>query len=158
MVNPYRVSIDSVSLTPISSIVPPRSLVINSDLQEEMDRRSKTRLDVQLTCYVTAGRIEATPLRVFTENVSRSGILMRWAAGAPLPEVAKNLTVDVQLPENSDFGPRVMRCRAVVVRVINNTRQQPSVAFEIRNMRFIKPRARKTQDLASMPVATTRIS
>ena len=95
---------------------------------------------------------------MLTENVSRNGILMRWVASVPLPEVSRTLTLDIQLPENSDFGPRIMRCRATVVRVCSYPRHQPSVAFQIRNMRFVKPRTRKTTDLAAMPVATERIS
>ena len=145
-------------MPPIFGIVPTCPSVINSDLQQEMDRRSKTRVDVQLTCLVTADHIEATPLRVITENVSRTGILMRWAADLPLPEVSKTMTVDVQLPENSDFGPRVMRCRATVVRITPMAGDQPAVAFEVTSMRFIKPRTRRARDLAAMPVASNRIS
>jgi c-di-GMP-binding flagellar brake protein YcgR len=123
-----------------------------------MDRRLKTRVDVQLTCFVTADRIEATPVRVLTENLSRTGILMRWDASTPLPEVSRSMTLDVQLPENSDFGPRIMRCRATVVRIITRRGgDQPAVAFEVQNMRFIKSRARRGRDLANMPLASSRI-
>jgi c-di-GMP-binding flagellar brake protein YcgR len=144
-------------MPPNFGIVPQSPSVINSGLQQEMDRRSKTRVDMQLTCLVAADRLEATPVRVFTENVSRTGILMRWAANSPLPEVSKTMTLDVQLPENSEFGPRVMRCRATVVRITRRSGDQPAVAFEVQNMRFIKPRSRKARDLASMPLATNRV-
>lgn len=119
-----------------------------------MDRRQKDRVDVQLTCFVSADRIEATPLRVLTENVSRTGILMRWTAGAPLPKLAKTMTLDVALPENSEFGPRVMRCRGRVVRITPVDGEDPAVAFEVDTMRFVKVRARKTSDLAGMAVGT----
>ena len=120
---------DSIFVPPIFGIVPTCPSVINSDLQQEMDRRSKTRVDVQLTCLVTADRIEATPLRVITENVSRTGILMRWAADLPLPEVSKTMTVDVQLPENSDFGPRVMQVIVEIVREACGGRSDHFEAF-----------------------------
>ena len=44
-------------------------------------------------------------------------MLMRWMEGHPLPEVGSKLILEVLLPENSEFGSRVMRCRATVVRV-----------------------------------------
>ncbi len=119
-----------------------------------MDRRQKDRVDVQLTCFVSADRIEATPLRVLTENVSRTGILMRWTGGVALPELAKTMTLDVSLPENSDFGPRVMRCRGRVVRITPVKGDEHAVAFEVDTMRFVKTRTRKNSDLASMTVAT----
>lgn len=129
-----------------------------------MDRRTKARIAVQLTCSVDAGKAEATPLHALTENVSRSGMLMRWGAGSPLPRVEKKLTLDVLLPENSEFGPRVMRCRAQVIRVMETTRGDHEVALRVLSMRFIKPgdqergkRPRKARDLASMPVATNRL-
>jgi c-di-GMP-binding flagellar brake protein YcgR len=82
-----------------------------------MDRRIKSRIDVQLTCHVGAGKVKAEPVRAFTENVSRTGMLMRWAEGVPLPNIDGKLVLDLQLPENSEFGPRVMRCRTQVLRV-----------------------------------------
>jgi hypothetical protein len=85
------------------------------------------------------------------------------------------LTLDVLLPENSEFGPRVMRCRTEVARVIQRAEGEHEVALRVLTMRFIKPGAkiarasglgisttnklsRKLRDLASMPVATERIS
>ena len=140
-----------------------------------MERRTKSRIDVQLTCCVAAGKAQATPVRTLTENVSRTGMLMRWSGASPLPEVDGKLTLDVILPENSEFGPRVMRCRTEVARVIQRAEGEHEVALRVLTMRFIKPgtkigRAsgssvsstakspRKVRDLASMPVATERIS
>lgn len=132
-----------------------------------MDRRAKSRIDVHLTCCVEAGQAQATPVRTFTENVSRSGMLMRWAVDSPLPKVDGKLTLDVLLPENSEFGPRVMRCRTEVKRVIERETGNHEVALKVLSMRFIEPgasdgrsgkkRNRKTRDLASMPVATNRL-
>jgi c-di-GMP-binding flagellar brake protein YcgR len=141
-----------------------------------MERRTKSRIDVQLTCCVDAGKAEATPVRALTENVSRTGMLMRWSGKSPLPKVDGKLTLDVLLPENSEFGPRVMRCRTEVARVIQRAEGEHEVALRVLTMRFIKPGARtkiarpsgrglatakssrKVRDLASMPVATERIS
>lgn len=140
-----------------------------------MERRTKSRIDVQLTCCV-AGKAEATPVRALTENVSRTGMLMLWSGTSPLPKVDGKLTLDVILPENSEFGPRVMRCRTEVARVIQRTEGEHEVALRVLTMRFIKPGirtnaerassrrpptakpSRKQRDLASMPLATERIS
>jgi c-di-GMP-binding flagellar brake protein YcgR len=153
-----------------------------------MERRSKDRLDVQLTCYVGAGKVQATPVRALTENVSRTGMLMRWMRGVPLPAVEGKLTLDLELPENSDFGPRVMRCSTQVVRVTPCDGDTHSVALRVLAMRFLptargklrgklttaavtarreSPRDRQREttrdlapkhDLASMPVAANRVN
>jgi c-di-GMP-binding flagellar brake protein YcgR len=120
-----------------------------------MDRRIESRLDLQLTCYVGTEKVQAEPLHALTENISRSGLLMRWMEGAPLPEIDKKLLLDVRLPENSEFGPRVMRCRSQVVRISKFDGASHAVALKILSIRFVKPRqAAKGRDLASMPVVT----
>jgi c-di-GMP-binding flagellar brake protein YcgR len=124
-----------------------------------MDRRTKSRIDVQLTCYVGAGKVWAEPIRALTENVSRTGMLMRWVEGIPLPKVDSKLVLDLQLPENSEFGPRVMRCRTQVLRVTSGKGNSQEVALRVLGMRFIKGiREIKPSDLAVMPVAAGRVS
>src|ERR1043166_9546918 len=105
-----------------------------------MERRTKSRMDVRLTCYVSAGKIEAAPMRSFTENVSRHGILMHWGKGVPLPKIEGKLGLDLMLPENSEFGARVMRCRAEVIRV-TSAAEGHEVALRIRSVRFMKGRS-----------------
>jgi c-di-GMP-binding flagellar brake protein YcgR len=124
-----------------------------------MDRRTKSRIDVQLTCYVGAGKVKAAPVRALTENVSRTGMLMRWMEGIPLPNIDRKLVLDLQLPENSEFGPRVMRCRAQVLRVTPGSGNSHDVALRVLSMRFIKgKREIRPSDLAAMPVAAGRVS
>jgi len=123
-----------------------------------MDRRGKERLDVQLTCFVGAGKVQAAPIRALTENVSRTGMLMRWVKGVPLPPVSQKLTIDVDLPENSEFGGRVMRCQTRVVRIDPCPKDTHTVALEVTGMRFInKKEGKATPDLASMPVPANRV-
>jgi hypothetical protein len=158
-VNADRVTIDSVLVAPIFGIVADRTPGINSDYRLEMDRRTKSRLDVQLTCYVAAGKLQAAPVRAFTENVSRTGMLMRWMDAHPLPKVGNKLTLEVQLPENSEFGPRVMCCRATVVRVEKGLPKGDEIGLKIHSMRFVKAKAAPNAvDLASMPMSTDRVS
>jgi c-di-GMP-binding flagellar brake protein YcgR len=124
-----------------------------------MDRRTKSRIDVQLTCYVGAGKIQAEPVRAFTENVSRTGMLMRWMEGIPLPNIHGKLILDLQLPENSEFGPRVMRCRTQVLRVTSGEGNSHEVALRVLSMHFTKSKREiKPSDLAVMPVAAGRVS
>lgn len=124
-----------------------------------MDRRTKSRIDVQLTCYVDAGRIKGEPMRTLTENVSRTGMLMRWMDGVPLPKIDKKLVLDLELPENSEFGPRVMRCRTQVLRVVDAPHNGYEVALRVLSMRFMKSKREiRPSDLLSMPVAASRVS
>jgi c-di-GMP-binding flagellar brake protein YcgR len=125
-----------------------------------MDRRTKSRIDVQLTCYVGAGRVTGEPMHALTENVSRTGILMRWMDGVPLPKVDGKLVLDLKLPENSDVGPRVMRCRTEVRRVAPVAGNAHEVALRVLSMRFVKARRERfsESDLALMPVAADRVS
>jgi c-di-GMP-binding flagellar brake protein YcgR len=124
-----------------------------------MDRRTKSRIDVQLTCYVGAGKVQAEPMRALTENVSRTGMLMRWMEGIPLPNIDRKLVLDLQLPENSEFGPRVMRCRTQVIRVTPVAGNSHDVALRVLSMRFIKSKREiRPIDLAAMPVAASRVS
>jgi len=128
-----------------------------------MDRRTRDRVEVQLKCCVDAGKITAVSARALTENVSRTGILIRWKAEAPLPVVDSKLILDVELPENSEFGPRVMRCRVSVVRVLPETGRHPGVALKIHSLRFAKTRPIVETapwcpyDLQSMPVPSGRV-
>ncbi len=124
-----------------------------------MDRRGKSRIDVQLTCYVGAGKIKGEPMRTLTKNVSRTGMLMRWMEDVPLPKLDRKLVLDLELPENSEFGPRLMRCRTQVTRVVPNEDRPHEVALRVLSMRFVKTRRPITQrDLLEMPVAATRVS
>lgn len=124
-----------------------------------MDRRSKSRIDLRLTCYVRAGRIKGEPLRTLTQNISRTGMLMRWVDDIPLPRVDRRLILDIELPENSDFGPRIMRCRTQVARVVPGTGNSHDVALRVLSMRFIKSRRQiKPADLLKMPIKAARVN
>lgn len=98
-------------------------------------------------------------MRTLTQNVSRTGMLMRWMEGVPLPKIDKKLVLDLELPENSEFGPRVMRCRAQVLRIHMNRGNTHEVALRVLSMRFMKTRRQiKPSDLLGMPVAANRVS
>jgi hypothetical protein len=113
-----------------------------------MNRRTKERLDLQLLCRIGARTVLSTPsgrqaAKVrgigLTENLSRSGLLMKWLDAVALPEIGAELTVDIDLPVDEAFGPRAMRCQATVVRIIRTGRTAPVVGMRIGNIRVITP-------------------
>jgi len=54
---------------------------------------------------------------MFTENISRDGMLLRWEpCGAPVPVVGDMLIVEVELPEQEGFERRCIRCQTTVAR------------------------------------------
>jgi c-di-GMP-binding flagellar brake protein YcgR len=123
-----------------------------------MDRRTKARLDLQLRCRIGDNKLLSAPLEVFTENMSRGGMLMRWMEPFPLPAVGCSLTVDVPLPANHGSEPRLMRCGATVVRIVRRKTAQPSVGLRIDHVRFVEPKAASGQyPLQTMPAANDRI-
>jgi hypothetical protein len=123
-----------------------------------MDRRTSIRHELQLTCRIASGRAQTSVARTLTENVSRTGILVRWLKGTPLPKVGGRLTLDVQLPRNPETDLRVMRCRTTVVRVIPGSGPEHEVALRVHNMRFVAAKEAKTiYDLAAIPVTNNLV-
>jgi hypothetical protein len=123
-----------------------------------MDRRISLRHNLQLICRIGSGRLLAVSNRVLTENVSRTGMLVRWLDGMPLPRVGGKLTLDVQLPKNPEIDPRVMRCRTTVVRVIPGSGRQHEVALRVHNMSFVAAKnPAATYDLAAIPIPNHRV-
>jgi len=118
-----------------------------------MDRRASFRHDLQLTCRIGSGQVLADSAIALTKNVSRTGILVRWLDGVPLPKVGGRLTLDVQLPKNLAMDPRVMRCRTTVVRVTSGSGRKQEVALRVHNMRFVAAtNPAVTCDLAAIPI------
>jgi len=56
---------------------------------------------------------------MFTENISRDGMLLRWedSASERIPSVGEMLIVEVELPEQEGFERRCIRCQTTVARV-----------------------------------------
>lgn len=153
------VTLDSVLVQPIFGIVSPLPERINSDITNEMDRRTKQRLDLQLVCRVGASKVLSAPASktkfLVTENFSRSGILLRWLPEIPLPAVGGKLTVDVDLPCAPGVAPRLMRCTGEVVRIERTKDSRTNVGIMIGKIRFVPAKAagRKTR-LEEMAPAT----
>lgn len=132
-----------------------------------MERRNKARHSLQLLCRADGGAVRSAAPEGITENMSRDGILMRWLDDVPLPEIGSPLVVELELPAESAFEPRVMHCRTTVVRITKGRDGQKSVGLRIEHLGF--RRAGKTAkgagsvhspapDLASMAPASNRVS
>jgi len=168
-------------MQPFFGIVWNGTISLNSNLNTAMDRRNKTRHSLQLICRAESGTVRSsmdpaaaagTPEGI-TENMSRDGILMRWLDVVPLPEIGSPLTVEVELPEDSEFGPRVMRCKTTVVRITRRQDGQRSVGLRIDHVRFNRARFNRATkartvaasaipdlalDLATMTPATDKVN
>lgn len=104
-----------------------------------MERRHHTRVNVELRCSLAAPRKKSRSFVGTTDNVSRSGVLVRWNPEVPaveLPRVGELLTVELELPANHAFGPKCMQCQATVVRVSTAENDAPRVALRVHQMKF----------------------
>jgi hypothetical protein len=101
---------------------------------------------------------ELTEVESLTENMSRDGMLMHWLDNVPLPELGAALIVEIDLPAGPQFGPRVMKCAATVVRITGRPGTKRSVGLRLDKVRFTKAGKRRLPDLATMPVATDKVN
>jgi hypothetical protein len=127
------------------------------------NRRTNERLELRLLCRLGSDKVLSalgTPGQSLgrTENLSRSGLLLHWLPAISLPELGSSLTVDIELPGDSAFGPRLMRCRTTVVRILRETPELPRVGLTIRNIRFVTPEPTHVFELASMAPASPRLN
>ena len=83
-----------------------------------MERRERDRVNVKLECRVNRPGKASLGASAVTENISRNGMLIRWAQrGSPAPNVGESIVIRLRRPRNLMYGQRWMRFRARVVRV-----------------------------------------
>jgi hypothetical protein len=103
--------------------------------------------------------VKTAPIRteemLLSENISRDGILLRWAPSAALPFIGDRLTVDIDLPEKPGHKPRAMRCTGRVAR-IDCGGSAPRIALSIAGIRFVS--ASPTRLLEALPPASPHIN
>src|SRR5580692_12627524 len=111
-------------------------------MNSKMDRRNRSRIDLKLSCRIDgAGRVSDNSGDT-TENISRHGLLLRWTRPTPVPKAGSALRVEVELPSDGVFAPRLIRCESTVVRVIPGTQGQSHIALKVNTMRFVEDPAR----------------
>ncbi len=87
-----------------------------------MNRRQSQRIDIKLRCHVSAPALWV-PGAMYTENISRGGILIAWlgeASPLPPPSIGQSVTVEVELPSSHGFGARCIHCEGTVARVFSS--------------------------------------
>ena len=75
---------------------------------------------------------------MYTENISRSGVLVAWrgeGSALPMPVIGQILTVEVELPANHGFGQKCIHCQGTVTR-ISQAPECPLVALRVNYMDF----------------------
>lgn len=107
-----------------------------------MDRRTTSRVDLRLACRIVNQGSVSENSGGTTENISRNGLLLRWTRPAPVPAAGSALRVELELPSEGVFAPRVIRCDSTVVRVIDGENGQSHVALKVNTMRFVEDAAR----------------
>jgi hypothetical protein len=122
-------------------------------MTSKTDRRSKSRIDLRLSCRVVGGCTASDNSGETTENISRNGLLLRWTRPTPAPKAGSALRVEVELPSDGLFAPRLIRCESVVVRVIDGQDGFSHVGLRVMAMRFVEGPARlRKGNLSAFPV------
>jgi hypothetical protein len=110
-----------------------------------MDRRTKTRVDLRLSCRIDRNSLVSDKSGETTENISRNGLLLRWTRNAPVPAAGSAMRVEVELPSDGAFAPRMIRCESTVVRVIKGTDGLSQIALKVHTMKFVEDAGRLWQ-------------
>ena len=103
-----------------------------------VNRRESPRVEIKLRCYVTSPGVWFRDA-MYVENISRTSLLLAWRSdtGAVLPPVeGQNITVDVELPANHNFGVKCIHCQGVVTSISFEDLDCPRVAVNLSLMDF----------------------
>ena len=95
---------------------------------------------------------------MYTENISRSGILIAWRmldGNQVLPSLGQIITVQIELPANHGFGQKCIHCQGLVIRVSHQDTDCPRVALRVNYMDFRSFHDRIRAYEAMQPVANT---
>ena len=117
-----------------------------------MDRRNKSRVDLRLSCRIDGNSLTSDNSGETTENISRNGLLLRWTRTTPAPEAGSPMRVEVELPSDGAFAPRLIRCESTVVRVIKGGDGLAQIALKVHTMRFVEDAGRLGQGDGAAPL------
>lgn len=101
------------------------------------NRRENPRIEIKLRCHVTSPAVCADEA-VYTENISRSGVLIGWRGvrASARPSVGQVVTVEIELPANHGFGQKCIHCQGTVIRVVQPETDGPLMALRVNYMDF----------------------
>ena len=120
------------------------------------NRRESPRIEIKLRCHITSPALCAQSA-AFTENISRSGVLIGWRGEDPtsaVPALGQTVTVEIELPAHHGFGQKCINCQGAVIRL---TRPEPAwmhLALRVNYMDFRSFHDRLCALEALEPVAT----
>jgi hypothetical protein len=94
---------------------------------------------------------------IYTENISRGGVLIGWCGepSLPLPSLGQIVTVEIELPANHGFGQKCIHCQGTVIRVAQPQQAGASLALRVNYMDFRSFHDRLRSFQALQPVVST---
>jgi hypothetical protein len=105
---------------------------------KNINRRESPRIDIKMRCHVTSPAIWVRSA-MYTENISRSGVLVAWAGEGvrvPVPAMGQIITVEIELPAHHGFGQKCIHCQGTVTRIANDENDIPHIALRVNYMDF----------------------
>lgn len=111
------------------------------ELLQGLEQRSHERVNLALECRVITGNKRSGGTMKVVENISRTGILIRWlASDGPhdVPRPGDTLSIEMALPVNHNFDRKCWFCGGTVVRVSKAEDNSPLVAVRINTTKFRK--------------------
>jgi c-di-GMP-binding flagellar brake protein YcgR len=120
------------------------------------NRRQSPRIEIKLRCHITSPAFWSES-EMYTENISRSGILVAWRgaeAAVAVPAIGQIITVEIELPSNHGFGQKCIHCQGTVMRILSDS-EFPRVALSVNYMDFRSFHDRIRAFEAMQPVAST---
>jgi hypothetical protein len=111
------------------------------ELLQGLEQRSHDRVNLALECRVTAGGKRSGGTMKLVENISRTGIMIRWLASdgpEDVPRAGDTLNIEMALPANHNFDRKCWFCGGTVVRVSKADDNSPLVAVRINTTKFRK--------------------
>lgn len=111
------------------------------ELTQGLEQRCHERLALPLECRVSPLNRRSAGSMKMVENVSRTGILIRWTpTDAPneVPRLGDSLSIEMALPANHSFERKCWYCGGTVVRISRAEDNAPLVAVRINTTKFRK--------------------
>jgi len=111
------------------------------ELLEGLEQRTHERVNLALECRVSSPSKRSAGTMKIVENISRTGILIRWlASDSPedVPRVGDALSIEMALPANHNFDRKCWFCGGTVVRITKAEDNSPLIAVRINTTKFRK--------------------
>ena len=111
------------------------------ELLEGLEQRTHERVNLALECRVSSPSKRSAGTMKIVENISRTGILIRWLASdgpEDVPRVGDTLSIEMALPANHNFDRKCWFCGGTVVRITKAEDNSPLIAVRINTTKFRK--------------------